>query len=71
MAANPAAFLRKLFESESLPVNNVIIDEELLAADQKTLGPDGGDLGTRPHPQVWHCTAPPEDKSTFITIVPS
>ncbi|HWY42334.1 MAG TPA: hypothetical protein VNX66_02470 [Candidatus Sulfotelmatobacter sp.] len=60
MAADPAAFFRKLLKSEGAVVNGLIIDEKLRAAPAE----EG-----QPVPQVYHCVSPDSVKSKYITIV--
>lgn len=60
--ADPVAFLREVITADTdFGINSIIVDSELLK-------PDGGS-GTTPVPQVYHCEAPPQYVSKWITIV--
>jgi len=62
MAADPASFLRRLIESETdAPINGLMIDEKLL----------DGDAGAITGPVIYHCLAPPEMASKYLTVLTS
>ena len=64
LAKDPTGFLRKVIEDEGQPINALYMDEKFLT-------PNGGsDLGAGPPiVRTFHCIAPPEAKSAYITIV--
>ena len=62
LAADATGFFRKLLEGEGRVVNGLMMDE-------KMLGEGPTNAGAAPVPQVYHCEAPPEFASKWITIV--
>lgn len=69
MAEDPRGFFTSLLEEEGQVVNDLLV-----AADEKFLAPDGDTSaapgGTHvPTPTTWHCTSPPDMRSKWITII--
>jgi hypothetical protein len=64
LADNPRGFFTDLLKEEGQTVNDLLV-----AADEvfKKEIPGGGP--SLP-PTVWHCTAPPHRKSSWMTVVP-
>ncbi len=68
LADDPRGFLTKLLQEEGQTVNGLLME-----SDEKFQKPDGSASvtgGPSLPPSVWHCTAPPEKRSKWITIVP-
>jgi hypothetical protein len=63
LAADPRGFLNNLLQEEGQQVNGLLVDD-----DEKFQAPnDSGAVGLTT--TVWHCTAPPNKVSRWITIV--
>jgi hypothetical protein len=62
LAADPRGFLNNLLQEEGQQVNQLLMD------DDEKFRPDSSGVAAGT-PSVWHCTAPPDKASKWITVI--